>query len=91
MSDYELSGWELKADLAKSQGIGVDSFILYKNQLEAYGGKSIKQEEAEAVIDKTRVNENQKAYIWALQNKTWSPNNNPYQPGLIIKGYTKEK
>ena len=89
MSDSEYE----KLSTGNSYGVSPSAYVDFKERVTQYdadGNGSLKQSEVEAALDSygggltlpgdTRVTltNDQKAILWQLQGKGWSPKNNPY-------------
>lgn len=77
VSDYKLDAANLKMYQAEQKGVNPYRYLLIKQSADIDGNGSVSQEEMQRTLDGEKLTREQKAYIYALQNKTWK--SNPYR------------
>lgn len=76
---YSNTTWD-KVYEAEQNGVPFSWYIQYKINADINGNGSVTQDEAEQAINSiSGINNTQKAYVWSLQNSSWSQKNNPYR------------
>lgn len=76
-------GWIDKAQKAEDRNVSPAEYIYYRQLLaevtESAGETNAGQAETEQALNRmSEFSRQQKAYLWALQNKQWKSENNPY-------------
>lgn len=77
VSDYKLDAVNLKMYQAEQKGVNPYRYLLIKQSADIDGNGSVSQEEMQRTLDGEKLTREQKAYLYALQNKTWK--SNPYR------------
>lgn len=83
-TEYELKGTDEKIYMASRKGISPGKYVAIHLRDVA------SQEKMADVLRVTPgLTDEQRAYLWALQNRKWKPKNNPFIRGYRIEGYTE--
>ena len=68
-----------KVEVIREYGVRCESWVSFREEwLDRYGDDSMSQEKVEAVLDRMNLDNRQKAALWQISNKSWKPDNNPY-------------
>ena len=68
-----------KVEVIREYGVRCENWVSFREEwLDRYGDDSMSQEKVETVLDRMNLNNRQKAALWQISNKSWKPDNNPY-------------
>ena len=68
-----------KVEVIREYGVRCENWVSFREEwLDRYGDDSMSQEKVEAVLDRMNLDNRQKAALWQISNKSWKPDNNPY-------------
>ena len=68
-----------KVEVIREYGVRCENWVSFREEwLDRYGDDSMSQEKVKTVLDHMNLNNRQKAALWQISNKSWNPDNNPY-------------
>ena len=77
VSLYKLDSTAQKALQATRAGVSMGEYLIIKNTANLDGQGSVRQEELQARLEKTKLTKEQKSAVWQTFNSSWKFN--PYE------------